>query len=309
VLQACHFPGEAHLELCTRIALRAGASSEDGKDEASSKSSTTQPAAAQATSGAELAEKENVDGVAAAAAAAAPPTSGVEDAAERFSTSSPATEVRNTANTENSSNSSDTPDASQPSTSDAGSEQATAALLTQEAEEELLYLKSLPREVAAECEADPQALQAAVSGDARQAEAKISEAFKYVKNRVEIGSLQSGLERALVAAEKDQFARLGVTAGDLRTYLEVAVDLEDAAFRPERPRISPERSRVYRRVADVLEKGHPRSEGEQAWLQDLVNEEVVNLPWPTPLVREWLKRRGIKPGPFRKKEATMYDQV
>jgi hypothetical protein len=187
--------------------------------------------------------------------------------------------------------------------------EVAAGCLTKDAEERLQYLQSLPAALLWQCEVDPAKLRATVAKDPELAEVKVWQAFEYVRARIDVDRGESQLDRALAAAEKDQFARLGVSAADLRTYLEVAVDLEDAAYRAERPKISAERSRVYRRVADLLEKGHSRTEKEQAWLQGLVDEEVVNLPWPTPFVRDWLKRRGIKTGRFQKKEATMYDQV
>lgn len=119
----------------------------------------------------------------------------------------------------------------------------------------------------------------------------------------------SPVERELHLAVRDQFGALGVSVGELRTYLEVSIDIDDAVDRGELPRIDEARYAAYRKVHALVMYGPQKSEEEWEWLQGLVEQEVLEMPWPSTVIRRWQQQRGDKLHRMRRSSATLYNQV
>jgi hypothetical protein len=120
----------------------------------------------------------------------------------------------------------------------------------------------------------------------------------------------STLDHELSSSVNDQYAQLGITVDDLRTYLDVAVDIEDAISVGRKPKLNEERYKVYKRVDKLIKFGPDKSPEELERLHVMAEKEMLSLPWPTTMVRKYLKEKGGLPlKPMRKLQLTTYDQV
>lgn len=119
----------------------------------------------------------------------------------------------------------------------------------------------------------------------------------------------SDLDLQVEGAVRDQYAHFGITADDLRQYLDVSLDIEDAISAGRSPSIDPDRYEVYRRVDSLVKYGPEKSPEETARLDMMAEQEMLKMPWPTTMIRAYLKKRGVKLKRLDKKNSTTYDRV
>ena len=118
------------------------------------------------------------------------------------------------------------------------------------------------------------------------------------------------LDLQVEGAIRDQYAQFGITADDLRQYLEVSLDIEDAISAGRKPAIDPERYSTYQRVDELVKYGPKKSAQETARLDQMAEEEMLKMPWPTPMIREYMKKKkGAKLRRMNKHDMTSYDKV
>jgi hypothetical protein len=122
----------------------------------------------------------------------------------------------------------------------------------------------------------------------------------------ELSPLQSELEGAV----NDQYGEFGITVEDLRTYLDVSLDIEDAISVGRKPDIQQDRYQVYKRVEKLVKFGPDKSPEELQRLDRMAELEMLNHPWPSTMVRNYVKQKhGVKMPRMKKDEQTQYDQV
>jgi hypothetical protein len=126
---------------------------------------------------------------------------------------------------------------------------------------------------------------------------------------LQTASEASPVDRELHLAVRDQFGAIGVSVGDLRNYLEVSIDIDDAVGRGELPNLDKARYAAYRKVHALVMQGPHKSKEEWEWLQGLVEQDVLEMPWPSTVIRRWQKQRGDKLNRMRRNSLTLYNQV
>lgn len=120
----------------------------------------------------------------------------------------------------------------------------------------------------------------------------------------------TALESELKNAVNDQYGEFGVTVEDLRTYLDVSLDIEDAITAGRKANIEPDRYTLYERVDQLIKFGPEKSPEEEKRLDDLAEDEMLSYPWPSTMVRQYLKdKHGVKLRRMKKDTQTQYDQV
>lgn len=117
------------------------------------------------------------------------------------------------------------------------------------------------------------------------------------------------LDFQIEGAVRDQYAQFGITADDLRLYLQVSLDIEDAISAGRKPAIDPERYTTYQRVDSLVKYGPEKTPEEAARLEDMAEQEIMRMPWPTPMIREYMKQKGAKLKRMNKQDITTYDKV
>ena len=114
----------------------------------------------------------------------------------------------------------------------------------------------------------------------------------------------------LTNAVNDQYGEFGITADDLRTYLDVSLDIDDAISVGRKADIHHDRYTVYKRVDKVIKFGPDKSPEELERLDSMAEEEMLSLPWPSTMTRNYLKEKhGAKFKRMKKDQQTQYDQV
>lgn len=119
----------------------------------------------------------------------------------------------------------------------------------------------------------------------------------------------SDLDIQVEGAVRDQYAQFGITTDELRQYLEVSLDIEDAISAGRTPAINPDRFEVYRRVDSLVKYGPEKSPEEAARLDTMAEQEMLKMPWPTTMIRAYLKKKGVKLKRMDKNSSTTYDRV
>lgn len=118
------------------------------------------------------------------------------------------------------------------------------------------------------------------------------------------------LESELTNAVNDQYGQFGITAEDLRTYLDVSLDIEDAISVGRKADIQQDRYKVYKTVDRLIKFGPDKSPEELDRLNSMAEEEMLTLPWPSTMTRNYLKQKhGAKFKKMIKTDQSRYDQV
>ena len=189
-------------------------------------------------------------------------------------------------------------------------EAAAPVTLSADSQALLAELRRLPTHRALGYGINMEAVEDAVR-DAQATDADIALMHRHMlaARELEEEGRDSIVDRELATAVRDQFGQLGVTLGDLRTYLEVAVDVDAATQRGALPRIEPTRFAAYKKVHALVTEGQAKTKEEREWLKALVEEEVLAMPWPSTVLRQWQLARGEKLRRLRKPQVTQYSQV
>lgn len=119
----------------------------------------------------------------------------------------------------------------------------------------------------------------------------------------------SDLDLQVEGAVRDQYAAFGITTDDLRLYLEVSLDIEDAISAGRKPAIDADRYQVYRRVDNLVKYGPEKSPEEAERLDTMAEQEMLKMPWPTTMIRAYWKKKGVKLKRMNKDDSTTYDKV
>ena len=118
------------------------------------------------------------------------------------------------------------------------------------------------------------------------------------------------LESELTNAVNDQYGEFGITVDDLKTYLDVSLDIDDAISAGRKANIEHDRYTVYKRVEKLIKFGPDKTPEELQRLDRMAEEEMLSLPWPSTMTRQYLKEKhGMKLPRMKKDDQTRYDQV
>lgn len=110
-------------------------------------------------------------------------------------------------------------------------------------------------------------------------------------------------------AVRHKYGAWGISADDLRAYIETSLDIEDALSQGATPQLAPERYSHYKAIREVVEGGADWSEEETEWVNRNLVKDMLALPWPSIWKRDWLRSMGGQVGRLRKHQQTTYDQV
>eukprot|EP00892_Ulva_mutabilis_P012131 jgi/Ulvmu1/9290/UM050_0039.1 len=124
----------------------------------------------------------------------------------------------------------------------------------------------------------------------------------------EAGEAMTDLDFQVEGAVRDQYAQFGITTDDLRLYLQVSLDIEDAISAGRKPAIDPDRYSTYKRVDNLVKYGPEKNPEEAERLDHMAEQEIMKMPWPTPMIREYMKKKGMKMSRMNKQDITTYDK-